>query len=733
MSKLCKQCGVTNAEDSRFCESCGESIQQPEVTAECNLEFKTATASTGSLHGLHDDRGHECMFDDKLLKPTVLENVRKLVEDKTRFEPSQIQPVSILENFQPYEVSVFHVLDAKTESVAINGHFVRSEQDKKTFDPVLDASNEVAIQLRQAVTILETVLAKSSTKCDQITPGLLLRHPHKHWYLQNCHGCGGHGKNSCGGCSGKGTVTCYQCYGMRTVTCRHCLNGYVSCSSCHGRGVVPRQVSYVVYINGSYQTQYRTEYFNCNSCSGSGKTRCYICHGDGKVDCSTCMASGSLTCSSCDGSGEVVCKPCVGSGAVGQAAWVDVHASQEFSHNLPEGTPQDVMEIVEKEGTHGLPSISEHFEFTSAAIDNHDTPGNVTAIYRGEFRVVRQEVLCDGESAHLIAYGNDLRWWTLDGIIERLLQADLAALSNAIVQSANEGIFSSRIDLILANLKHVVASEINVDIVEAVLANKDIQEHRGAASEEYAKHAKHSIQVALRTVYVREAKGFAWKTALAGLFCGIAVWIFEGAMWVAPSVIATLIVGLLLHKKSIRNLLIKTCGTPECAKRAMEVTSKGPGGREAALLVSIPSVALAVTLSLGLPAQSPFDNKGAFYYKSHQNSGQDAQSQKDRKAPVSTPAPVAAPVMPPASAPAATPVVQPTTTVASPASVQAAPVPAPVTPTVAQSAPTQSQQTPAAKPSSKLKMQVPKKQETKDDVKLLNAIDQYMDKQSQGK
>lgn len=567
--------------------------------------------TTGVIEG-------QIILDEPFCKPTVLANARKLIEDKTRFEPEEIQPVSESENFQPYGISVCHVLDAKPTIEAITGHFVRHTHDKNTFDPVGDATNEVAVQLINAANTLEVDLSKPAIKYNQVEPGLLLRHPHKHWYLSTCGGCAGAGKNSCGTCYGKGRVTCHRCSGGRIITCdvSRCSGGKVNCPQCGGQGRIPHQVAYQTqnryFANGSWQVQYgtgyRTEYRNCNGCYG-GKINCSRCSGTGRINCPLCSASGQLTCSTCSGSGELLCQPCVGSGKVGQAAWVDVHVKQEYSYDLPETTPQDVRGMVEKEGLHGLPLISDSFKFVKTTIDNQEAPRSVTATFTGEFRVARQEVNCEGESAHLVAYGSDLRWWTLDGIIERLLQDDLNALTNVIVESANEGIFSSRIDHILANLKHVAASEINFDIVEAVLANKEITAHKGAVSDEYSKNVKNGIQVALRRIYVRRAKGFAWKTALAGMFFGIAVWVFSGAIWAALSVIAVLIISFILHKRSVRNLLTGILGTPEVAKRVMDMASKGRGGLEAASLLSMPSVALALVLGFGLPTKAPFTHE----------------------------------------------------------------------------------------------------------------------------
>lgn len=246
----------------------------------------------------------QSILDEAICKPTVLANARKLIEDKTRFEPEEIQPVSESENFQQYEISVCHVLDAKPTIEAITGHFVRHTHDKNTFDPVGDATKEVAAQLIDAANILEGDLSKPAIKYNQVEPGLLLRHPHKHWYLSTCDGCAGAGKNSCGTCCGKGRVTCHRCSGGRTITCTGgCNGGRVNCNSCGGRGQVPHQVAHQVVHYGpnnqtQYQTVYRTEYRTCYACNG-GQVNCPRCCGRGRIDCPTCHASGQLICTPC--------------------------------------------------------------------------------------------------------------------------------------------------------------------------------------------------------------------------------------------------------------------------------------------------------------------------------------------------------------------------------------------------------------------------------------------------
>lgn len=82
----------------------------------------------------------------------------------------------------------------------------------------------------------------------------------------------------CKKCNIDGEMTCYHCNGYGFSTCESCetsiVSGFVSCSSCDGKG--------------------------CKRCSNSGFSRC-ICS-EGSLPCITCGTTGKLTCNYCNGS-----------------------------------------------------------------------------------------------------------------------------------------------------------------------------------------------------------------------------------------------------------------------------------------------------------------------------------------------------------------------------------------------------------------------------------------------
>src|SRR3989338_3500283 len=301
----------------------------------------------------------------KTAPPTVQENVRQLVQSKTRYEPDEIQPVSFKGEYWQYEMAVNHSLDATPCLEDITGHFKAQEQDVNTLEPFKEANGDVQDQLSQSMSQLEVELRSNSKKYKQIKPGVYLKHPKKYWYLNTCYTCSGHGEITHIECGGHGSLICPSCSGRGRVPCG-CNGGKVNCSNCGGRTTVSKteyyQESYQIYSNGSWQTSSRpasrlvTE--PCHNCC-YGQVTCQRCSGSAYIECTTCAASGKVVCSGCSGTGKVRCYSCDGSGETGQASWVDVKINQDYAVQFPNGTPSDVLEMAKKEGVYGLPLISE--------------------------------------------------------------------------------------------------------------------------------------------------------------------------------------------------------------------------------------------------------------------------------------------------------------------------------------------------------------------------------------
>ena len=122
---------------------------------------------------------------------------------------------------------------------------------------------------------------------------------------------------TCGGCSGRKTITCDGCNGGGNIRCSSCSGrGEKKCSNCYGSGEVNCSM-----IFGCGGKGYTTSYENgrdirrtCSSCNGRGKNPCSDC-ASGYITCSSCTGRGQVTCSSCSGQGIVDCLACDATGS----------------------------------------------------------------------------------------------------------------------------------------------------------------------------------------------------------------------------------------------------------------------------------------------------------------------------------------------------------------------------------------------------------------------------------
>lgn len=115
-----------------------------------------------------------------------------------------------------------------------------------------------------------------------------------------CGTCKQHGKIRCSSCRGAGDITCSSCSGRGEKQCSSCSGrGETKCWSCSGKGTKET----------GYGDNKRIE--RCSSCSGRGYKPCSSCR-NGYVTCSSCSGRGRVTCYTCHGSGEVTCYQCQG-------------------------------------------------------------------------------------------------------------------------------------------------------------------------------------------------------------------------------------------------------------------------------------------------------------------------------------------------------------------------------------------------------------------------------------
>ena len=554
---------------------------------------------------------------------SVLEKLRTLVEYKTRFEPHQITALAEEELLQDFALQANYVLEARLENRLINGYFSPAPGDDCCAAHQVQprAQAETKERLRRAAGKLETALQQSGHRYNAIEPGLYLGHAVRHWHLDQCLGCHGKGRVNCTTCYGSTEETCWKCHGGRTVSCDGygCFgSGKVACTYCDGSGSVSEQVTdYVqesvpttIYENGSSRTVYHTETRphyrtvsrSCHHCS-YGKVNCLTCHGSGNINCGTCRASGSVTCRTCNGVGDLHCNPCDGSGKTGNAAWLDVHVAPAYSVNLPKQAPDDARRIRDKEGVHALAQLAGSLALAKVSVYDPDHPQEVDALYAGKLRIVRLDAVCNQEKHHVVAYGSELRWLTLDDIIEKLLRGDLKTLTDALAGSADDGLFSSHVESLLTPLRDVAASELNADVIESVLSGENDHAHMDVVSPDYANSVRTGVLGALRQVYTRLAKQFWWKAALGALVATVAVWFFFGARFGALAGLLATGAACLLFNQQVKTVLSSALGGRAQAERAMQIASKGRRNRLAQILVLAPATLAVLASAYLLPVR----------------------------------------------------------------------------------------------------------------------------------
>ncbi|MBB5607867.1 MULTISPECIES: tetratricopeptide repeat protein [unclassified Janthinobacterium] len=564
------------------------------------------------------------VIPDKADIPTVLGKLRSLVQEKTRFEPKDISPLAEDDALQDFSLQANFVLEARFENRVINGYFKPSVGDQHCGAQEVGA---LAIaqgkeRLRLAAAKLETALQQTDHAYDTVRQGAYLLHAVKYWHLDDCAPCDGKGRIRCSTCHGSKQETCWKCHGGRTVSCdaHGCHgSGKVSCSYCSGSGTVAEQVSDDVtvqvptttYENGNShttyhtetRTQYRTVSRNCSHCS-FGKVTCNSCHGAGNVNCNTCLASGSISCRTCSGLGDLRCNPCEGSGQQGDASWTDIHVVPDYSVSLPKQAPDDARRIRDKESVHSLAAIASSLQLAKVSIYDSDHPQEVDALYAGKLRIVRLDAVCNEEKHHLVAYGTDLRWLTMDDIVEKLLRGDLKTLSDALAGSADDGLFSAQVQGLLRPLRDVAASELNADVIESILRGETDHAHVDVVSPDYAQLVRTCVLGALRQIYTRLAKQFWWKSALAALAITIATWFVAGRGTAAFAGLVTVAGGYLLFNRKVKSVLQEALGGESQAERAMHIAGKGRRNQLAQVLILAPAAVAVLAASIGLPVRT---------------------------------------------------------------------------------------------------------------------------------
>ena len=543
----------------------------------------------------------------------VLDNVRQLVKNQTRFEPSAVNYVIGQEVQQVLVIRTAHQLKTKLLERKITGKSILKGNQRESSNPSQDAASDIPMRMQETIDLLrQTIAAAPSTHVpcdgDLFTP--LLPRATVHWRLDSCQRCRGEGYVSCPTCSGQGREVCPTCHGSRRVLCGVGCggSGRVFCHWCRGSGQVPVTV-YVseprtVYSNGSPYTTYdsvaRTEYHNCHTCGGAGKTTCVTCGGLGHVACNTCDRNGQITCRSCGGHGELTCEPCEASGKTGSSFQAVVENTREVSVLVPN---RDVdlaaLPIVKKVGASAATAmLLKKIEDTR---EQDARTAEVVVSYSASMRIVHLDVKCNDKKHHVVAYGQNLEWHDTGRLIETLIADDLISLEKAVAENQSKGVFSSDVDSVLTALVSVAASEINVSATET-----PVHDSNGTAvSMDVADRIRRAVTASVCLVYKRLAARYWWMGTVASLVGATAGWLAEGT---ALSFAAGCGVGMaipLLFAFRVRRVLSMSLNSEAVARRLVAaVERKHVAGAFA--LVSVPAIALPAAIVFTLPHAPPW-------------------------------------------------------------------------------------------------------------------------------
>lgn len=535
----------------------------------------------------------------------VLNNLRLIIREKTRFESDDVL-LKYDETFkQKYSIEVKHEIEPVVNTEHITGAFTvkESSESTKSDNPVLEAEREQSKRLEQAASLINVTIKKSGTKYNSVQSGVLLLHDRKYWSLSKCIICKAQGRVDCNTCNGRREESCWNCSGSKYINCDGygCLGGHVACIKCSGSGQVSETENYQEsFWNGSsteYRTAYRTVYVRCSGygCMG-GKVQCTKCQGIAQISCYTCSRTGKITCRTCNGSGDITCGVCEGTTESGIASWVDIIVKPSYLLELQDECVE-AREAANKEGVDGLPLISEAFDYQSTCT-NGIPPNLISSIYDGQFELINLKVSCGNNLFKVTAYGSDLRWLSLDGIIEHIVNSDLSLLEKALIECADSDLTDTRIDDLIEGIKNVIASEVSSDALEVKLNDKVKTAHSDIVSQEFCARVNRCILGSLRHLYLRLAKVFWWKLMLTVITVNMLSSMTFGPGWTFCLSVLTVILGWLIFEQKVKNLLRTSISNDKRVNWLTDVAKKSGRSNYGNCLALAPSVILLLILTI---------------------------------------------------------------------------------------------------------------------------------------
>lgn len=289
-------------------------------------------------------------------------------------------------------------------------------------------------------------------------------HPRRVRRQRTCDSCGGRGRNRCHGCNGQRQLTCSACGGRRVLRC----------NSCGGSGGTRTTIT---RADGSQEWR---------------EDRCIFCHGAGQLSCNYCIG-GMVNCGTCGARGEVDCSPCGAHGTVTDIATIGLSARSELRLGaiLPD-FPRAAHAIEQRVGLRGLAALT-------ARQDNEwavPAPGRIEGRTRFDIPACEVAMQGGGQLFHMLALGDDAAIWDYDGVIEHLLEADLAGLEEAVAAFRTLGRDGD--EAAFAAVRLFCESEANQDLLTAAGATADdaavAERLKGTVSADYVTRSAEALK-----------------------------------------------------------------------------------------------------------------------------------------------------------------------------------------------------------------------------------------------
>jgi TPR repeat protein len=538
----------------------------------------------------------------------VLSALRALVDEQTRFSGTRVTSDDERSVPQSWTMTEKVRLFSQTRTDAINGYFSPQSEDIKTSSPQASAEQDLEAGLSLGMSRMRRLLEDPAHRFEDVratTSGAYLG-MRRHWYLENCAGCGGAGKKSCYQCYGRGSENCSRCLGRRRVSCG-CLGGKRTCTRCSGLGT--HQVSYLVTASvydpatGRYDqrttTEYRTE--SCPSCL-YGQVTCSNCGGSMEVTCPTCSGSGTRQCGICHGDGSLRCSTCSATGRVGKSSRVVV--AVEHVPQLAWGAESEAWsaEVATAIGLNEVVALSETISSGPPLQQGTDT---FRFVRHGVLPADRATVACDGANFDAIAYGHPRRWWTGPQLVEHLLQSDVQTLEEV---TANARASRRKVSLaaVLDALGAVAQSPAHTQIVAHALGQSD---HVPAGvSAGYAKNVQEAVRAG--TLLVHRATGLNWafKVALMMVLVGGLSWLVLGAAGAIMMTAVIAVLGVMLRHPVMLRRLKAVYGSMDAARAAQRLAGHDRWRSWGLALVF--TVGLGTLIGKTLPERGPWQPAG---------------------------------------------------------------------------------------------------------------------------